>query len=206
MFWDIYTVAHGIIWISQCCYVICLIPQIIKNIRLRTASGLSDFLLLGFLNGYFAMFYYLFCLGLPLPYKVMNVFQLTVLLILILQRVYYDESHAHIKFEKILGGNILGMFILIPMALYSSQQVGEICGWCASAFFCISYIFQIIKNFSTKNVTGLSYAFVGITVFGIVLELIAANILSLPLQTHVSLWRALTGCGIFMVQFWLYGK
>lgn len=205
MNWDLYAIAHVLIWVSQLCYVVCLVPQILKNLKTGTTTGFSDFLLLGFLNGYFAIFYYLFCLEMPYAYKVMNTIQFFALLGLVFQRVHYDETISYKRFEYCLWGNSAAALIFLPVAVTNPFTVGMIAGWLAAAFFSISYISQITRIFVTKSVAGFSIMFVLITMLGVTLELVAANILGLPSQTHVTLWRALAVCAIFLIQFRVYG-
>ena len=204
MGWDIYSIAHGLIWVSHLCYVLCLVPQILKNIKMGTTVGISDILLLGFLNGYFAIFYYLFGLGLPAPYKIMNTLQFFALLGLVFQRIHYDETKSYKRFEYCVWGNSAVALFFVPMALSYPVEVGNIAGWVAAALFSISYVAQVLRVYVTKSVVGFSILFVVITSVGVLLELIAANVLGLPSQTHVTLWRALLVCGIFLYQFWLY--
>lgn len=201
---SLYTIAHGLIWVSQACYILCLVPQIIKNTKMGTTVGFSDVLLFGFLNGYFAVFYYLFCLKLPFAYKAMNTVQFVALLGLVAQRIHYDESISYKRFEYCLWGNSAAALFFLPIAMVNPAIVGMIAGWLAAAFFSMSYISQIVRIFVTKSVAGFSFLFVLITLLGVVLELIAANILGLPSQTHATLWRALVVCCIFLVQFKLY--
>jgi len=201
---DIQEVAHILIWVVQLCYVLCLVPQIMKNVKMGGTAGISDILLFGFLNGYFAIFYYLFGLGMPFAYKVMNTFQFFALIGLILQRIHYDETESYRRFEYCLWGNSALALFFVPAAVVYPSDIGNAAGWLAIGLFSMSYLCQVVKIFVTKSVVGFSLMFVAITALGVCFELIAANILGLPQQTHVSLWRAATVCGIFFFQFWLY--
>ncbi|MFH1832175.1 MAG: PQ-loop repeat-containing protein [bacterium] len=196
-----------VLWASQVFYFACFVPQIIINYSMGSCSGLSDVLLFGYLNGYFAFFYYLYCSSFSAFDEVMTVLQFFAILILVLQRFYYSRTTASAnRFFVLIFANFLLASFFIPFAYKNPQLVGNIGGWVAAIFFCLSQLFQIFKIHISKSVAGFSFLFVFLILFGAILELVVAYVLKYPMQSRLGLWRLVVGCGIYCVQFYIYKK
>lgn len=204
MFNEMQFFAHGAIWLAQFFYIISYIPQIIKNFMRGTVKGLSDLLILGYLNGYLAFFYYLICLGLPFAYKVMSIAQFVIFLIIVYQRINYDATDSAKGFATLFAINMFIALLLIPLATMYPRLIGGVGGWVGVALFSGSQIFQASKVYFEKSVIGFSFYFIIFATLGGIFELFAAFVLLLPLQTQFALCRALVMYTVFFVQFWMY--
>ena len=60
-----------IMWIPQTLYASAIIPQIVKNYRLRSTAGVSLHMVFARFVGELSYITYIYLLGLPLVYKVM---------------------------------------------------------------------------------------------------------------------------------------
>ena len=74
--------AKNIVWIAHALFCIALVPQILLNYKLKTTKGLSDLLIIGYLNGYISYVYYSYLFNLPLAYKVMVPLAMFLMLII----------------------------------------------------------------------------------------------------------------------------
>ena len=179
---DMAIIAEYFLILSQLLYMICLLPQAITNYRVKSGTGLSDLFAIGYLNGHFAQLFYVFCLSLPLGYKIFVPVQFSIVLILIFQRLYYDHF-ANRALTFFYLANIACAFALIPVACKIPLICGVAHGWFALVVFSLSQIPQIYKLYSTRSVQGFSLMFVVVMGCGSVLELAGALILGLPAQT-----------------------
>ncbi len=190
----------------QVFYVVSFFPQILENYKRQSGSGLSDVLLFGYFNGYIAFTYFLHCLGHAPIFQILNGMQFIALLVLMFQRFYYAEQVSALCFAKFFAANSIVAVLLFPFASYIPAIFGDISGWIAAFFFCMSQFFQIGKMYVAKSVVGMSLFFVLFMMFGGVLELAVTYIMISPVETRLSLWRFVLGCGIYCVQFIAYRK
>jgi uncharacterized protein with PQ loop repeat len=193
-----------LVWLAQSLYFLCFIPQIIENYRLKTGKGLSDFFLLAYLNTFIALFYYIFCLNLPMAYKILVPTQGLAGLILIIQRLYYNNTPESKFYGFVYLANILAALFFIPPAIVNPVYIGHIFGWGSFILILVNQLPQVIRVMSTKSVRGFSYLFVLITASAAATELYTALILHLPMQTILSASRGLVYFAIFSVLFWMY--
>lgn len=195
---------HIILLLAQLCYFGCLIPQIITNYRQKSGAGVSSFLLIGYLNAYLFLIFYVFCMDLPLPYKVMVPLQTIATCILVAQRLYYDPNPGIKKFWGLYGLNILIFLPAVPYALCSPLELGHVFGWCSFVLAVVNQLPQVVKIHQEKSVAGFNFLFVLFTTAGALLEIAASCITYLPLQTKLMAWRAIILFFIFSWQFYRY--
>ncbi len=193
-----------LVWTAQILYLLCFIPQIIENYRLKTGKGLSDFFLLAYLNTFIALFYYIFCLNLPMAYKVLVPTQGLAGLILIIQRLYYNNTPESKFYGFVYLANILAAALFLLPAIINPVYIGHLFGLVSFILILINQLPQVIKVISDKSVKGFSYFFVLITAIAAATELYTAFILHLPMQTILSASRGLVYFAIFSVLFWIY--
>ena len=118
-----------LVWLAMLLYTVSFLPQIIENYRLKSGTGLSDYFLLAYLNTYITLIYYIFCLNLPIAYKIACPAQGIATLILIVQRLYYNHSSDSRFYGFIYLANFLGSLIFIPIAIINPTHTGHIFGW-----------------------------------------------------------------------------
>jgi uncharacterized protein with PQ loop repeat len=150
-------------WAAQVFYVLCYIPQIVFNHKHKTGRGLSDLMLLGYFNCLVAVLYYVFLCDLPLAYKLLPPLQVVATLVLILQRLLYDDFRAVRPYWLLYGGNVIGVLFFIPLALRTPIAVGWAAGWVMFVVACVNQLPQIAKIFREKSVANFSILFAGIT-------------------------------------------
>lgn len=193
-----------LIWVAQFLYTICYIPQIAINYKLKTGKGLSDLFLLAYLNMFITLLFYAFCTGLPPAYKFFYPLQTAAMLVIIFQRLWYDNTSSAKAYWLMYAINIAIPLVLIPYAAGNCNVVGQVTGW---TFFIISIISQlplVIKIYSTKSVQGISFAFLLITGIAGMVEFYVALKLGLPIQTVLGASRVILFFIIFCIQFLLY--
>ena len=192
-----------LMWVALIGYFVCLVPQIMTNFKFKSGTAISEFMLLGYLNAYLFLMFYIFGVKLPLAYRIMVPAALIATIILIVQRLYYDSTASRRLYVLYLG-NILFFIICIPYALKNPVGVGFLFGWFNLGFSIINQVPQIVKIYCTKSVMGFSFMFVVLNGVAAMCETIAAFAVPLPLPTCVSAVRALVIVGIFCWQFHLY--
>lgn len=193
-----------LIWTAQFLYTICYIPQIAINYKLKTGKGLSDLFLLAYLNMFITLLFYAFCTGLPPAYKFFYPLQTAAMLVIIFQRLWYDNTIAAKAYWLMYTINIAVPLILIPYATSNCNLVGQATGW---IFFIISLVSQlplVFKIYSTKSVQGISFSFLLITGIAGMFEFYVSLVLGLPIQTVLGAFRVVVFFVIFCIQFLLY--
>lgn len=191
-------------WLSQVLYTICFIPQIITNMRNRSASGVSDGLLFGYLNLLAGALFYVFLLDLPLAYKIFVPLQAAAVATLIGQRLWYDDPEEAKQSGALYVGNILLLLAFIPYASSHPIWVGHVGGWALVLFGFLSQAPQIWKVWQTQSVAGFDRRFVLVTFWGSFAELAGALLNHLPMQTILSALRGIVLCTIMLWQFAQY--
>ncbi|MFH1254278.1 MAG: PQ-loop domain-containing transporter [bacterium] len=195
-----------LVWLAMTLYSLSFLPQIIENYKIKSGTGLSDYFLLAYLNTYITLIYYIFCLNLPIAYKIACPLQFIATLILIGQRLYYNHSSNSSLFGLIYLANLIGSLIFIPIAIMSPNYTGHIFGWISFILILLNQMPQVLKVFSTKSVAGFSYMFILIMAVAAAIETYTALALGLPMQTLLSAARGLIYFVIFSVLFLMYKK
>ena len=200
--------AQSIIWIAHSLFCAALLPQIWLNYKLKSTKGLSDLLLIGYLNGYISYLYYSYLLDFPLAYKVMVPFAMFLTLIIAFQRFLY-ASYAEKKDSYLLAFYILNIAIaiaIVPLVLRYQVVFGYFFGWSMMLIWATYQIPQVWKVFVDKSVYGFSFALVSLIAFGDLIEFIVALILGLPVPTLLNDFRGILIYIIFLFQFWHYKR
>jgi uncharacterized protein with PQ loop repeat len=193
-----------LVWLAMSLYTLSFLPQIIENYQIKSGSGLSDYFLLAYLNTYIALIYYIFCLNLPIAYKIACPAQGIATLILIGQRLYYNHSPESKFYGSIYLANLVGSLIFIPLAIMNPTHTGHIFGWISVILTILNQMPQVLRVISTKSVAGFSYMFILIMAFAAGIETYIALALGLPMQTLLSAARGLVYFAIFSVLFLMY--
>ncbi len=197
----------ALVWVAQILYVICFIPQIVQNFKMRTERGLSDYMLIGNMNIYLALIFDVFCNGYPYPYKITAFLQFFGAVALVCQSFYYDFSRVRArKMMLCYGANFLAVLACIPMAMYHTQEVGEFCAWFLLCLFSVSFIPQAFKIYKAKSVEGFSFSFITLFAMANVVELVLWSYLQLPLPYLLYTVQNIVMYIIFFIQFLLYYK
>ena len=191
-------------WAALFFYFACFIPQIIENYRIKSTRGLSKYSMVAYFFGYFAVIYYIFCLDLILPYKIVVPMEFAAMAVIVGQRFYYDGLFTDMTFFYGILGSTIFTLMLAPVAFYYPMTVGAVCGWLSLALFIAHPIPQVVKNFRERSVEGFSFGFVTLLAIAVTCELIVALVRGLPLQTLCMALKGLFFYIIFCVQFWLY--
>lgn len=194
-------------WIANFLFFIAIIPQIVLNHKMKSTSGLSDLLLIGYLNGYITTLYYCFCLDLPMAYKILVPIAAIALIIMIIQRFYYADFQK--KDTLLLGIYFLNLGLaigILPYTLKNPIFIGNIAGYFMALIWATYQLPQVVKIFLEKSVLGVSFSLIALVTLGNFLELIAAIYLNLPVQTILNDLRAILIFIIFVIQFKIYPK
>ena len=188
-------------WSSMTFYFVCFIPQIIKNFKLKSGSGVSEFLLLLYLNSYLLLMFYIFGLSLPLAYRILVPLQGLATVVLIVQRLYYEPV---LQLIALYAANIVAAASVIPLAIKNPVAIGSLFGWLAFAVILFNQLPQAIKVYREKSVAGFSFLFVFFTGLAAIIETAAAFAAPLPAQTQCTALRGVVMFVIFCWQFVLY--
>ncbi|MBS1987784.1 PQ-loop repeat-containing protein [Candidatus Dependentiae bacterium] len=202
---DITALWHNLLVLSQCLYMTCLLPQVVTNYKVKSGTGLSDLFAIGYLNGHFAQLFYVFCLNLPMGYKIFVPVQFLIVLVLIFQRLYYDRF-ANKALTLFYAINIACAIALIPVACRVPLLCGTANGWLSLIIFSLSQIPQIYKLYTTRSVQGFSMMFVVVMGCGSVLELLGSIFLGLPIQTIFNAVRNTSFVAACLGAFYLYNR
>jgi uncharacterized protein with PQ loop repeat len=195
-----------LISLSMLLYILSFLPQVIENYQIKSGTGLSDYFLIAALNTYITLTYYVFCLNLPMAYKIACPAQGILVLILIAQRLYYNHSPESGFYKKIYIVNLIGSLIFIPFAIIDPVHTGHIFGWISFILVISNQMPQVFRVISTKSVAGFSFMFILVSAVAAMLELYVSLILGLPLQTVFSASRGIVYFVIFSTLFCKYGK
>jgi hypothetical protein len=193
-------------WGAQIAYTFCLMPQVVTNYRVKSGTGMSEFLLIGYLNLLSFGMFYVFLLDLPMAYKVCVPIQLACVLIMIVQRLWYDSAPLAKRLAMFYLSNLAVVIAVIPYAMANPAAIGSLGGWGNVAFGFFSQGAQVITLWHRKSVAGFNITFVYACLTGGIIELIGALVGALPVQTKVSALRVISLCSVFLVQFKLYAK
>ena len=192
------------LWLAQFFYLACLLPQIFTNYHQKSGMGVSSLLLIGYLNAYLFLLFYVFFIDLPPAYKFLVPLQTVATICLIMQRIYYDNSPQTKKYWFAFGANLMAFVLFLPYALAHPLIVGISFGWINFVLSVANQLPQILKIHREKSVVGFHFLFVAFTGIAALLEISASFITYLPPQTRVNAVRAIVLCLIFCWQFRCY--
>ena len=193
-------------WAALLCFSGCFIPQIIKNYKIKSTRGLSDFYLLASIGAYFPLLYYVYCSDLLFVYKVMVPIECGILLFIISQKFYYDGTQNNKLFFPLFAISVVLLVLTFPLSIITPSLFGWICGWVSFGFFTLNQFPQIWKVYSSKSVDGFSFGFVSVFALATSCELVVAVTKGLPIQTLFMDLRAIGVYAIFCLFFWRYSK
>ncbi len=200
------TLTHILMWVSLTFYLVCFFPQIMTNYRQKSGKGISELMLLGYLNAYLFILYYIFFMEMPLAYRIMVPTHAFATCVLVLQRLYYDKTAEVRKYWLLYSANV-GLFVLLlPFAFKHQLIVGAAFGWCNFLLSVVNQLPQVIKIYRDKSVAGFNYLFVLFTGLAALVETIVAFSVGLPLQTCFNAVRGVVLALIFTGQFLIYKK
>lgn len=199
-------IGHFCLAASLIFYNASFIPQMIKNYRLKSGSGLSPLFLLCYLFAYTFFLAHIYALHLAVSYRIFAPIELCFNLVLISQRLYYNG----IRSNKALIGGVVAAFCLAfwlsVFGWFMPNLVGKVAGWMSLLFFTLYHIPQVYKIFKEKSVQGFSLGLVSLVAIANVLELTGSLILDLPLSTILIPARGLIIFAIYCYQFYHYSS
>ncbi len=193
-------------WTSLIFYFLCFLPQIWTNYQCKSGKGISEWMLLGYLNAYLFILYYIFCVDMPLVYRIIVPTHVAATLVLVAQRLYYDTSSRVHYYRMLYGANILVAMLCIPLAWSHAALVGCVAGWCNFTLCVVNQIPQVVKIWRHKSVEGFSFLFVLAIGIAASIESVVAFAHPLPPQTQFNALRGVVFVVIFCIQFLLYKK
>lgn len=196
---NIALLSYVLILITNTILMIYLLPQIWLNYKIQSGTGISDGMLLGNLNMAFMGLIFVYTADMPIIYRVMSPIALCAVLILIAQRVYYND-HVR-KFLSLLIPNLLILLALIPVAAARPDEMAFVTGWASFAFQIIYQLPQIIKILRTHSTHGFSFSSLSLQTIGYTCELAAALLLGLPWAVIANDIRAIIMYFIFVLLF-----
>ena len=192
------------IWIFHIMAVVSILPQILLNYKLKSTAGLSNTYISIYLSGYFFHLFYVFCLDLPIAYKVINPLLFSLVLVLAFQRFFYSKDKAWNHPIKLYSMNFFIISFLIVLAINFPIKIGHLAGWISVAIWTVYQLPQVFKIYSKKSIEGFSFAAVSCSGFQNFLEFAAVLALGLPLQSIFVALRGIIFFAIFCFQFWIY--
>ena len=195
----------GALWVSYVLYVLCFIPQVFTNYRLKSVSGVSSATVLLYYGGYFLEVLFAYFLDLPLACRVILPIGFLVSLVLVGQSLYYAESKEIFYRTLRLYAGVNTLFIALAiLGVWYPYYVGHFCGWVATTAFAFYQVPQIIKHFVSRSVDGFNPALIALEASAAFLEVAAAFAIPLPQQVIYNGVRAFLCAAVLLVQFVLY--
>lgn len=197
---------QGSLWVAQIFYLFCFIPQIITNQKKKCGKGISSILLIAYLNAFILLIFFSFLMDLPAAYKFMIPLETLAVLVLIFQRLYYDNDPGVKKYWYALGINLLSFACFVPYALTNPLVVGALFGWINFVLSTFYQLPQVLKIYKEKSVEGFNILFIAFNCIAATIELTAAYFTYLPAQTCFSALRAIILCLVMGGQFYCYRR
>jgi uncharacterized protein with PQ loop repeat len=192
------------IWIVHIVASIGILPQILLNYKFKSTAGLSNVYISIYISGHFFHLLYIFCLDLPIAYKIMNPLSFSLVLVLALQRTIYNKNKTKHRPVKLYCINFFIISLLIALAINFPAKIGHLAGWISFIIWTIYQLPQVFKIYSKKSVVGFSFAAVSVGGFQNLVGFAAVLALGLPLQTIFTALRGIIFFAIFCFQFWIY--
>lgn len=194
-------------WIAVFTYFIAAASQALTNHKLKSTEGLSDSFILFYLNTYILMMYYIFCLDLPMPYRIMEPLTGLMIVTMVFQRLWYNprERSKHMYPYLMISSGIALFFAILSRT--NPEALGHISGWGSCFFDTVTLIPQIIKMHRTKSVEGFSFLFATAIAIANSVE-VAASIYNntIPFQTVVMGLKGVIIYAICVIQFFIYSR
>ncbi|MBD3231958.1 hypothetical protein GF322_04865 [Candidatus Dependentiae bacterium] len=197
-------IAGLVIWIINIIFVFSFLPQIILNYKLKTATGIADYYILGSFLGQCSYIAYSFRASLPLVYKVMNPIYTAPLFLLIIQRFYYSDFYMRKKICRQYFFVVMIILLLFFISFLEYKLIINFLGWIPIGTGFLKKLPQIFKIYIKKNVHDFSCGFIFLNIFGYCFEMIAAIFLNLPFQVIANDLKNIFIFSIFLIQFFLY--
>lgn len=199
-------IAYYATWIVTSIYFLALIPQIVLNYKLKSASGLTDSMLLIYFIAYAADSIYAHFLNLPISYRIMIPGAFMAVMVIVFQRLYYASEYGSKKFVQSLYFIISIICFILLIGLYDRTISGWFAGLVAMVSFAIAYIPQIVRVHMTKSVHGVSPFFISMLGTACAIEFVSAFFIGLPLPSFIDGFRGMIVSIIVLIQFWMYRK
>lgn len=194
-----------VIWVPLTLYSLAIIPQIIKNYRLRSTQGLSVPMVFARFFGELSYILYIYLLGLPLVYRVMIPIYTANIGIILLQAMYYAPTRVYRLTVISLMLTALSMFSIgFGLSYIFPVLVGRYAGWIAVSVLSCAQIPQAYKNYRRGSVHGFSLGYTLLMGAGSFIELLYVIYLQLPLQTLSNCIRSLLFYTVYWYQFARY--
>ena len=198
------TVVLFFAWVSQVAYTLCFLPQIVTNYRVKSGSGMSELFLIAYLNLHAVTLFYVFLLNLPFAYKMCVPLQVSLILVMIIQRIWYDREQLAKRLSLVYLSNLAILVAFIPYAIDHPMLIGHVGGWGNVVLGLLSQVPQAFKIWRERSVAGFDKSFVYILLFAGLFEFCGAVIGGLPLQTRISSFRVMLFGALFLWQFKLF--
>lgn len=192
-------------WITNTVIFLAYVPQIRIVHRLKSTSGISDFVILGSLCGFISGLYYVYGCNLPYQYKLFAPVYPAAVLYLVSQRIKYNPLNLK-RFTRLFSFIMIVGIGLIPLFLAYPKNVGLAAGWASTIIWGVYLIPQVLKIYSSKSTEGFSFILVSCFALNALIEAVVAIHLNFPPVTLVNNARSLFIYLIFCVQFWLYNR
>lgn len=193
--------AHLTTWVVNILFCVALIPQLWVDYKIRSTKGISDTTLFFLYMGYAWNVVNVFCLALPIAYRIWVPVALLCALGIVFQRFYFNSPAYSPRLVSLYVLHTLIWFTALPIAFLYPAYVGWITGW---SIFCIWILFQIpqiLKLYRSRDVEGFSPFFPAFLLIGMGLELTSGLMLKFPLPTILNSTRAVIGYTIMLLLY-----
>lgn len=190
-------------WVIRVLYWGGLVPQLILNYKHHSVQGVSDFMLLGYFNGYLFLTYYVSCLDFPTAYRIMVPLTLMTVMVMVVQRFVYDKNWGKIGY---FVASLLFALVSIPFAFKYTNVIGNLFGWAAMITFALYQFPQLFKVYFEQSVMGFSFLLVTAIGIGNMIETIIAVTFGFPPQSVFGGLRGIFIYVFFCIEFLIYGK
>ena len=199
-------IANMAIWIVLIIASAGILPQIFLNYKMKSTAGLSSTYMSIYCVGHAVHLFYVFCLDLPLAYKIMEPVSSLLVVVLAFQWFFYNKRKVIRHSIKLYSVNFFIIFFLIVLAINFPNKIGHLAGWIGVVIWTTYQLPQVFKIYSKKSVEGFSFAAVLCGGVQNLLGFVATLALGVPLQSVFTALRGLVFFAVFCFQFWIYRK
>lgn len=204
MFGTVEGFAQALTWIINMLFCGALIPQIVLDTKMHSTRGISDGMLFFMYVGYSWNTIYVFCMDMPLAYRIFVPMTFCLALVLVAQRFYYDNPRYSKRLTYAYASHGAGWFAVLPLAFKFPAQMGVITGWAIFVIWILFQLPQLIRLYKTKDTKGFSPLFPGMLLVGMGLELSSGLMLSFPIQSILNSIRAIGGYSLMLYMYYRF--
>ena len=166
--------------VSAAIWFLVLLPQVIKNFRLRSVVGLSFLWAVANFTASLINFFFVFHHDLPLYVKIEAVYMPCLEFTILVQFLLFSKAHARKRLLCLLVCLLVWSCVLtIELAV---RKAPDYLFWAAIFLWSIETFPQVVLNMQRRSTSGQSTISIGLTLVGKATDYISTYALDMPIQ------------------------